>query len=137
MSVQSATDDLVASIKNAFTTKIYKDDDSLVSVSTKVLDLGDVTGIVTLDFRLATEFKIRLTGNATIIYEGVPPPGVTNTYRAYLRVTRQGSQTINFSGARFPDGTPPTLSNGEDVFEITWNIADQVPEVYPIATNVS
>jgi hypothetical protein len=80
------------------------------NLHSKVIDLGSVSGAVTINVSQGGDFVLKPTGATTVSFTGFPVSGRA----AYWSVEVDGpaSNTVSFTGVTWDSGTAPTIQTG-------------------------
>lgn len=85
----------------------------LVRYNAAIVDLGDISGAVSINLAAAKVIRARLVGNATLTFTGLPPAGHVAERGLELRQDGTGGYTVTWpASGRWPGGTPHVLSAG-------------------------
>jgi hypothetical protein len=88
---------------------------SLLGVTYKKTDLGNVTGNVSIDLALSMYHTFTVTGAVTLTFTNVKTGSLVSNVA--LRIVNGGAFTVTFpASVKFPEGTAPTLTtSGTDI----------------------
>lgn len=98
--------------------------------------LGSVSGTITLNLTLASEWSFTPSAATTVAFSNPPASGLNQVI--YLQITNGGAFTITWpTGTQFASGTAPTLTpSGTDVLGVKYNATAAVYQLYVIGLNV-
>lgn len=138
MTIQTATDDLVASIGTAFATKLSKSKDTLVNAKGKRIVVANAMGNVEIDFNEATEYYFSPTGDFGFSFKNAPAQNSAETASVIISIKNGGARTITWGGIKFNNGVKPNLSTvGLDRLMILWDPVNNAPNLFVLGLNIS
>jgi hypothetical protein len=80
--------------------------------------VGNVSGSVSVDLSVANIFSYTLTGNTTFSFTNPPASGTSKPFTLIIRQDSTGSRSASFTGAKWTDGTAPTLTTTPSRYDV-------------------
>lgn len=88
------------------------------SYSEVVSNIGNVSGSVSVDLGSANIFIYTLIGSTTFTFTNPPASNISKPVTLIIRQDGVGSRTASFTGAKWTDGTAPTLTTTANKYDV-------------------